>query len=50
MVAMGPAFLFSLFQAGGCIIHVILHKISTTGTSSGRNKKEVAVFNTQWPL
>ena len=26
-------------------------KISTTGSrSSGRNKKEVAVFNMQWPL
>ena len=39
---------FFLFQIGGCFIQVILYKISATGTrSSGRSKKEVAVFSIQ---
>ena len=38
---------FLLFQIGGCFIPVILYKISATGTSSGRSKKEVAVFSIQ---
>ena len=42
----GSSIFFLLFQIGGCLIQVILYKISTTGTwSSGHNKKEVAVWS-----